>query len=125
MVQHFIPHPLSAEAAVDENVVGSDDDLPRRLAREEASQQVGHVAEQPFGQEKGAEPGGGFELVVLVDLWELGEKPCYDATGAEKGGQKGEVRGYAGMKGGGQAVEEVVGRFAVGGYRGLGYVQRR
>jgi hypothetical protein len=51
--------------------------------------------------------------VIFVDLGQLGKQPGNDATCSEDGGQESEVRGHAGMEGGGEAVEEVVGGFAV------------
>jgi hypothetical protein len=62
--------------------------------------------------------------VVLVYLGQLSEQPGNDATCSENGREEGEVRRHAGVEGGGEAVQEVVCRFAMCWQGWRDYMQR-
>ena len=117
MLEQAVPHPLTAQRTVDEDVVCCDDDLPSGLVGEQRPEQVRDVAQQPLGQEEDAQARRRLQPVILVDLRELCKQPRDDAAGAEGGGNKGEVRRDARAERDGEAVKEVVRRLAAVGQR--------
>ena len=108
-----VPEVLRHENYVDEDVVGGNDDLPSGLSCQRSSEEVGRVAQTPFGQEVEAQPAGRLQTVVLVDLRQLGEQPRRDAETAQGRGHESQRRWDARLEGRREEGQEGARWFAV------------
>lgn len=77
-------HDLSMLATyhIDKNIVGGNDDLPRRLSRQQSASQIVCIPKTPFNEKEYRQSSSRLQFVILENLRELCKEPCKDAETA-------------------------------------------
>ena len=85
-----IPDKLPDKGNIDQDIVNGNDNLPARLTRQNGTDEVTGITETPFDEEEEREAGGRLELVIGIDLGDLGKEPGDETEGAQHGGHESE-----------------------------------